>query len=226
MPVRITNDAMACHGIRETRQLYCRPCARANYCILAAMQMKKTVTAASSPEWRTWLQQNHASEKEIWLVYFKKHSGKSSITYQESLEEALCFGWIDSLIQRIDEESYARKFTPRQPGSLWSELNKHLVARLVKSGRMTEVGMAGVDFPLPDASAPLPVRQSLPIPEWLISGLSASPSALEFFRSLPPSQQELYVRWLSDTKKEETRRKRIGEAIRKLEKHERLGIKS
>jgi uncharacterized protein YdeI (YjbR/CyaY-like superfamily) len=190
------------------------------------MQMKKTFSAASPREWRAWLQKNHASEKEVWLVYFKKHSGKSSITYHESLEDALCFGWIDSLIQRIDDDSYARKFTPRQPGSPWSELNKHLVARLVKSGRMAEAGMARVDFPLPDASAPLPVRPPLAIPEWLTSGLASSPSALEFFHSLPPSQQTLYTRWLSDAKKEETRRKRIGEAIKKLENHERLGIKS
>ncbi len=78
---------------------------------------------------------------------------KPTISYQDSLEEALCFGWVDSLIQKIDEEKYARKFTPRKAGSKWSELNKHLVAKLIQEGRMTEAGLAKVDFPLAEAPA-------------------------------------------------------------------------
>jgi len=129
------------------------------------MEITKTTSATNRSEWRAWLKQHHASEKEVWLVYHKKGCGKPSVTYSESLEEALCFGWIDSIIQKIDTEKYARKFNPRRPGSKWSELNKHLVAKLVKEGRMTRAGLARVDFSLPEANGPRPKRAELPLPD-------------------------------------------------------------
>jgi len=149
-------------------------------------------------------------------------------------EEALCFGWIDSLIQKIDDEKFARKFNPRRAGSKWSELNKHLVAKLVKEGRMTGAGLATVDFTLPEADAPRPKRPELPLPDWLKAGLMISPQAWENFNSLPPSRgspgsstghRREYIGWITDAKKEETRQRRIQEAIRRLEKNERLGMK-
>ena len=189
------------------------------------MEMNKTTSAADRSEWRDWLEKYHATEKEVWLVYFKKGCGKPSVTYPESLEEALCFGWIDSLIQKIDEEKYARKFNPRRPGSRWSELNKHLVAKLVKEGRMTGAGLASVDFNLPEADGRRPKRPELPLPDWLKTGLMTSPKAWENFSKLPPSHRRNYIGWISDAKREETRRRRILEAIRMLEKNERLGMK-
>jgi uncharacterized protein YdeI (YjbR/CyaY-like superfamily) len=189
------------------------------------MEMTKTTSAASRSEWHDWLEQHHASEKEVWLVYTKKGSGKPSITYLESLEEALCFGWIDSIIQKIDEEKYARKFNPRRAGSKWSELNKHLVAKLNQEGRMTPAGLATVDFSLPEAEAPRPKRPELPLPDWLKAGLMTSPKAWENFDRLPPSHKRNYIGWISDAKKEETRQRRIQEAIKRLEKNERLGLK-
>ena len=110
---------------------------------------------------------------------------------QDSLEEALCFGWVDSIIQKIDEEKYARKFTPRKAGSKWSELNKHLVAKLIQEGRMTEAGLAKVDFPLSEAPAARPKRPDLPLPDWLKAGLMTSPKAWENFNKLaaiPPEK--------------------------------------
>jgi len=163
-------------------------------------------------------------EKEVWLVSTKAESGKKCITYQESLEEALCFGWVDSIIQKIDEEKYARKFTPRRRGSQWSELNKHLAAKLIKEGRMTEAGMAKVEFKLEEAAAIRPKRALIQAPEWLKEGLKQSPEAWEFFESLAPSRQRNYILWISDAKREETRQKRIREAIERLERKEILGI--
>jgi uncharacterized protein YdeI (YjbR/CyaY-like superfamily) len=189
------------------------------------MEMNKTTSAANRNEWRNWLEEHHASEREVWLVYAKKGSGKPSITYPESLEEALCFGWIDSIIQKMDEENYARKFNPRRPGSRWSELNKHLVAKLVKEGLMTAAGLRVVDFQLPEADAPTPKRPELPLPDWLKAGLMTSPQAWENFSKLPPSHRRNYIGWISDAKKEETRQRRIQEAIVRLEKNERLGLK-
>jgi uncharacterized protein YdeI (YjbR/CyaY-like superfamily) len=188
------------------------------------MEITKTTTAANRAEWRTWLDKYHATEKEVWLVYYKMGSGQACISYEESLEEALCFGWIDSIIQKIDEERYARKFNPRRAGSKWSDLNKHLVAKLVKEGRMTEAGLAKVDFNLPDAVGERPKRAPLPLPDWLKTGLMTSPKAWENFNALPASHRRNYIGWISDAKREETRQRRIQEAIQMLEKNQRLGI--
>jgi uncharacterized protein YdeI (YjbR/CyaY-like superfamily) len=189
------------------------------------MQISQSFTAPDRAAWHAWLAEHGSSTTEIWLVYYKAATGKPGISYQDSLEEALCFGWVDSLIQKIDEEKYARKFTPRKAGSKWSELNKHLVAKLIQEGRMTEIGLAKVDFPLSEAPATRPKRPQLPLPDWLKVGLMTSPRAWENFQKLAPSHQRNYIGWISDAKKEETRQRRIQEAIGRLEKNETLGLK-
>ncbi len=93
-------------------------------------------------EWRSWLIKNHAQEKEIWLVFFKKSTGKPSIAYNDSVEEALCFGWIDGLKKRIDEQKYAYRFTPRKPGSKWSPRNIELAKKMIEEGKMAQSGLA------------------------------------------------------------------------------------
>ncbi len=122
------------------------------------MKITHTFTAPDRESWHEWLAEHGSNEAEVWLVYYKAATGKPTISYQDSLEEALCFGWVDSIIQKIDQEKYARKFTPRRLGSKWSELNQHLVARLIKEGRMTEAGLAKADFPLEKAPAARPKR--------------------------------------------------------------------
>ena len=94
--------------------------------------------------WRKWLEKNHAKEDGVWLIYYKKSSGKAAISYEESVEEALCFGWIDGTNKGIDEETYAGRFTPRRSKSPWSASNRERVARLIRDGRMTEAGMAAL----------------------------------------------------------------------------------
>ncbi len=96
----------------------------------------------TSQEWREWLSDNHNKESEVWLIFFKKEIGEPSIDYESSVEEALCFGWTDSIIKKIDESRYARKFTPRKDNSKWSKINKKRVARLIKSVRSTDVGLS------------------------------------------------------------------------------------
>jgi uncharacterized protein YdeI (YjbR/CyaY-like superfamily) len=190
------------------------------------MQMKitNTFTAADRASWRKWLEEHGVNESEVWLVYYKATTGKPCISYQDSLEEALCFGWVDSIIQKIDEEKYARKFTPRRAGSKWSELNKHLVARLVKEGRMTEAGMAKVDFALDEAPKSRPKRPQLSLPDWLKDALMTHPGAWANFQKLAPSHQRNYIGWISEAKREETRQKRIRYAIERLERGEPLGL--
>jgi len=116
----------------------------------------KTLQVTLPGEWRDWLAAHHDRETEIWLVFFKKHTGKACVSYQDAVDEALCFGWIDSIVRRLDDERYAQKFTPRKPkrppvqggqaalpgGSNWSEANRRIFARLVREGRMTAAGLA------------------------------------------------------------------------------------
>jgi uncharacterized protein YdeI (YjbR/CyaY-like superfamily) len=104
------------------------------------MEVGETVRVRSRAEWRTWLSRHHADRKEIWLVYYKKGSGKTGISYDDSVEEALCYGWVDGQTKGLDETSYAARFTPRRPGSNWSPSNRERVARLLKAGKMTEAG--------------------------------------------------------------------------------------
>jgi uncharacterized protein YdeI (YjbR/CyaY-like superfamily) len=189
------------------------------------MKITQTFTAPDRASWHEWLAKYGDKEREVWLVYYKAATGKPTISYQESLEEALCFGWVDSIIQKIDEEKYTRKFTPRKAGSKWSEANKLLVAKLIREGRMTVAGLARVDFPLPEAQTARPKRPSLPLPVWLKAGLMTNPKAWEHFQKLAPSHQRNYILWISDAKKEETRQRRIREAIQRLEKNETLGLK-
>src|SRR5437868_1246963 len=108
------------------------------------MEIGETLMVTSRGEWREWLAQHHADRKEIWLVYYKKGSGKTGISYEESVEEALCFGWIDGAIKGIDRETYAGRFTPRRPRSPWSASNRARAAHLLREGRMAEAGLAAL----------------------------------------------------------------------------------
>src|SRR5947209_16262297 len=106
------------------------------------MDIGETLLVSSAQEWRMWLAQHHEEKKEIWLIYYKKTSGKTGISYEESVEEALCFGWIDGAIKGIDGDTYAGRFSPRRAKSPWSESNRVRVARLLRDGKMTEAGLA------------------------------------------------------------------------------------
>lgn len=108
------------------------------------MEIGETLLVHSAAEWREWLALHHAEKKEIWLIYFKKTSGKTGVTYEESVEQALCFGWIDGAFKGIDNDTYAGRFTPRRAKSPWSESNRLRVARLLRDGMMTEAGLAVV----------------------------------------------------------------------------------
>ena len=95
-------------------------------------------------QWRAWLGENHDAAKELWLVFHKKHTGKGGLTYDEAVEEALCFGWIDGILKRIDDEKHMVRFCPRRKNSIWSERNKERVRRMIEAGRMTDIGLAKV----------------------------------------------------------------------------------
>jgi uncharacterized protein YdeI (YjbR/CyaY-like superfamily) len=106
------------------------------------MKVGTTLYVINRKDWRVWLEKHHTSEKEIWLISYRKNSGKQTIPYETAVEEALCFGWIDSIEKGIDHERFAQRFTPRKPKSNWSDSNKERVKRLIKKGKMTEAGFA------------------------------------------------------------------------------------
>ncbi|HEY9074997.1 MAG TPA: YdeI/OmpD-associated family protein [Anaerolineaceae bacterium] len=185
--------------------------------------MKKTFYASSLAEWRAWLEANHASERDVWLLFSKKHTGQPCIEYEDAVQEALCYGWIDSLIQRIDEDTYGRKFSVRTNDQKWSEVNIRRVRKLASEGRMKPAGMAVVTFPLDEAAAPPPAPKTPPaLAGDLLDILKANPPAYQNYLNLPPSHQRRYAGWIMDAKTEATRRKRLEEAIRRLEQNLRL----
>ena len=189
--------------------------------------MVEQLPLSNRNEWRTWLENNHATKKEVWLIYYKKHAGKPSIPYEDSVEEALCFGWVDSIIKRIDDERCARKFIRRRGRSKWSESNKKRAERMISEGRMTLAGMARVNDAKKSGEwfKSNAVPKNVMIPAFIEEGLAKSRKANENFNKLAESYKRLYVRWISSAKREQTRLRRLEEAIDLLEQNKKLGMK-
>jgi uncharacterized protein YdeI (YjbR/CyaY-like superfamily) len=189
-------------------------------------EIGKRQSFKSCSEWRAWLAQNHARANELWLVFYKKNSGKYGVSYEEAVEEAVCFGWIDGVIKRIDHEKYALRFSPRRPGSIWSESNKRRVAQMIEQGRMTEIGLAKIEEAKRNGEWDKATRRenTTVIPPELKQALKADTQARRNFETLPPSQKRLYIFWITEAKKDETRQKRIRAAVRMLKENKRIGI--
>ncbi len=179
------------------------------------------LAATSRDEWRAWLAAHHATASEVWLVFFKKHTGQPRVAYAEAVEEALCFGWIDSIVRRLDDERYAQKFTRRKPGSQWSASNLERIERLIAQGRMTPAGLAMVD---PDAKPPKRFESGDELPAEVAVALRQSPRAWENFQNLAPSYRRDYVRWITEAKRPETRQRRLQKALELLAANQRLGM--
>ena len=184
------------------------------------MSTRKTLYVTSRDEWRDWLSKHGQSETEVWLIYYKKDSGQPRIPYDHAVEEALCFGWIDSIVKRMDDQKFAQKFTPRRDGSRWSALNTRRVRKLIQEGRMTEAGLAKVDAAmLSDNARAKPRDSNVDLPLFIKQALMSNATAWKNFRSLSPSRRNAYVRLITDAKKEETRDRRIREVISRLEQN-------
>jgi uncharacterized protein YdeI (YjbR/CyaY-like superfamily) len=181
----------------------------------------KTFAAETAEQWRKWLAEHHDCESDVWLVFYKRHTGRKSIAYEDAVDEALCFGWIDSLIKRLDDDRYARKFTPRNADSKWSTLNRRRYAALQQSGRLMP---AGVARPPTDRDGDAPRLPSSGVPKHIADALKRHPVAWSFFQRLAPSHQRQYMVWINSAKRPETRLKRLNEAIRKLKSGKKPGL--
>lgn len=173
-----------------------------------------TVYASDRHEWRAWLEQNYATSTGIWLVYYKKGSGKPSVTYDEAVEEALCFGWIDNRVNAMDEARYMQAFTPRKPKSSWSKVNKQRVERLIEAGLMTPAGLEKITAAKQDGSwTLLDAIEELQFSADFLAVLNANPSAYNHFMAFSPSVKKNIIRWIESAKRPETRQKRIEETV-------------
>jgi uncharacterized protein YdeI (YjbR/CyaY-like superfamily) len=161
-----------------------------------------------------WLAANHAKSEELWVGFYKKGSGKASITWPESVDEALCFGWIDGVRKSIDEESYKIRFTPRKPTSVWSAVNIRNVAKLIEQDRMQAAGMKAFEARKENRSGIYAYEQRSPeLVEPYLGKLKRNKAAWEFFRAQPPSYRKVMNWWVVSAKREETRIKRLEQLI-------------
>lgn len=185
---------------------------------------KKTLHAKDRKTWRAWLVKYHAKLKEIWLVFYKKHTGKPTVSYEDAVQEALCFGWIDSTVRKLDEERYMQLFTPRKTGSNWSDLNKRRVKTLIEQGLMAEAGLRKIEEAKKNGSwRNLDAVEKLKVPPDLLKALSANGRAKKNFESLSPSRKKQFLYWIASAKTEVTRKKRINETVRLIEENRMPG---
>ena len=177
-------------------------------------------------EWRKWLEQNHDTCEEVWLRYYKKPSGMPRIPYSDAVEEALCFGWIDGKIKRINGDYYIQRFTPRRPGSRWSKYNINRIQKLLKEGKMKEPGLKaynevvsnpGLIYDNKTDGNPL-------IPSDLLNELSKNKTAEINFLNFPQSARRIYIEWLNSAKRPETRTGRIAKIVTFAKKNQKPGM--
>jgi Uncharacterized protein conserved in bacteria len=161
------------------------------------------------------------SSPGVWLVFHKAHTGVKSVPYEDAVREALCFGWIDSLVKRLDGDRYVRKVTPRQPTSNWSDINRNRWQELKSAGLLTSVGLAAA--PTNNTYAPRPVVPNLPV--YIAKALKANSKAWEFFRKLAPTYRRDFVVWIHTAKRPGTRERRIRESIALMAGGKKLGLK-
>lgn len=170
----------------------------------------ETFCPASRQEWREWLQENHLSQSAVWLVYYKKKSNVAAITWSEAVDEALCFGWIDSKAQTLDDEKFRQFFSKRKPKSVWSKINKEKIQRLTADGLIAPAGYEIIETAKQNGSwSILDEVEELMIPADLESEFETRPGSEDFFLSLSKSVRKAILQWLVLAKQPETRRKRL-----------------
>ena len=188
----------------------------------------QSIYASDRKAWRAWLKRNHRTCERVWLVYYKKGSGKPSVSYNDAVEEALCFGWIDSTLRTLDKERYTQQFTPRRDVNNWSDLNRRRLRKLIDAGLMTRAGLAKVHADV--LAAPAPVERprtkagavKIVVPPDLRAALGADPLAKRNFQTFSPSYRRHYIAWIKSAKRPETRKRRVATAVQRLAQNRKL----
>jgi len=181
-------------------------------------------------QWRKWLEKNHSTSRGVWLIYYKKESGKRKFDYADAVEEALCFGWIDSLPRKIDDERSSLKFTPRKPKSIWSKLNKQRIEKLIEQKLMTEAGLIKIELAKKDGSWNTlnnsdSHAENNSLPDDLRKTLSKNKKALENFLAFPPGYRKRFLFWIDSAKTPGTKAARIKQTFLMAATNKKPGLK-
>jgi len=180
------------------------------------MKLGNTLYVTHRKDWRAWLRRNHAETREIWLIYYKKHSGRPRLPYNHAVEEALCYGWIDSTVKRIDKDRTAQRFSPRRPRSFLSETNKERVRRLIKSKKMTRIGLRKIQPQMDEKYTHAPD---------IIAALKRDAKTWRHFRSFPESYQRIRVGWIDAARRRpEIFQQRLRYFLRMTAQNKRFGM--
>ncbi|HEX7192058.1 MAG TPA: YdeI/OmpD-associated family protein [Thermoanaerobaculia bacterium] len=190
---------------------------------MVTVDPSKMLYVPTREAWRKWLAKNHDRISEIWLVYPKKGSGEPRVEYNDAVEEALCFGWIDGMTKSIDENRYMQRFSPRRPKSNWSDSNRVRYARLLREGRIAPPGLAKP--PEETSRYVASYQRDGVVPPYIERGLKKDKAAYAKFLKIAPSHRMKYVAWIDSAKKEETRARRIAEAIEMLKRDANINSK-
>ncbi|MFA6469674.1 MAG: YdeI/OmpD-associated family protein [Bacteroidota bacterium] len=186
------------------------------------MRVGKTLDIQDRIKWRSWLAKNHATASDIWLIYYKKDSGKKRIPYNDAVEEALCYGWIDSIVKSRDTKSYVQRFSPRKPNSVLSEMNKERIRRLIASGKMRKAGLTAIVQHL-GTFALTPKR--FVFPRDILDAIRKNPLAWKHFQSFPLSYRRIRIGWIDGARsRPEIFQKRLKYFILRTEKNRQFGM--
>jgi uncharacterized protein YdeI (YjbR/CyaY-like superfamily) len=180
-----------------------------------------TLEVRNRQQWRQWLAKHHASSPGIWVVRRKQHTAVKSIPYEDLVREALCFGWVDSLVKRLDDDRYAIKVTPRKPTSKWSDLNRKRWKALQAAGLLAAPGLAAA----PTANRYAPTPKVPELPTYICTAFKTDRKAWTFFRALTARNRRDFVMWIHTAKRHETRERRIRESVCLLAAGKKLGLK-
>ena len=180
----------------------------------------KVIHAKSRKAWRTWLTKNQAKEKSVWLIMYRKESSSTSISYADAIEEALCFGWIDSVKKKRDDESSVQYFSKRKPKGNWSKLNKQRVAKLIAQGLMTATGLEMIELAKSTGTwTAMDSVEDVIIPSDLQQKFNKNKKAFANFMAFAPSSKKIILQWILSAKKTETRERRVQETVQLAERN-------
>jgi uncharacterized protein YdeI (YjbR/CyaY-like superfamily) len=177
-------------------------------------------------EWRRWLHENHGEENEAWVVIQKVRSPHEGLGYEEAVDEAMCFGWIDGKMRRLNDHEFAQRFSPRRQRSIWSRINRDRAERLIEEGRMTGAGLRAVEEAKSNGrwENAYTSREPPEMPGDLLEALKGSPEAHRNFMGFPNSARFMYIHWINDAKRAETRARRIRRVVERAEQDKKPGI--
>lgn len=193
------------------------------------MKITKTLYIHKTKDWRAWLRKNHKSAKEIWLVYYKKDSGKPRISYNDAVDEAMCFGWIDSTVKTLDKHRYCQRFSPRRKGSVISELNKHRAIRMIKEGRMTKAGLDALEGTLGKGAkvhqGKIHHTEAFKVPADILKALKKNGQTWKNFQRFPLAYKRIRVGWIDAVRyRKDVFKQRLAYFVKMTAQNKRFGM--